>query len=226
MNRTDYQPFTTLLNGVAEYYGKTLTAFTIQLWWNALSGFDLVVVRKMLDSHVKHSRFMPAISEMLDAMRALDGRPGPEEAWAMVPKDESATAVWTDEMREAYAAASSLLAEGDSIAARMAFKESYVRAVERAREAAKPARWIATLGHDVHARERVLLDAQERGRLSAGYVAGLLPYRDAQDSLRLPAPETMKRIDGPRAMPPSIRAQLLKNAGISSEKTAASGLEK
>ena len=110
--------------------------------------------------------------------RMDDGRPGAEEAWAMLPKDEAVTAVWTEEMRDAFAIASPLLDEGDTIAARMAFKEAYLAGIQRAREGAMPPLWSATLGHDPHGRERILLDAVQRGRLATGYVAALLPYRD------------------------------------------------
>ena len=34
--------------------------------------------------------------------RLDDGRPGAEEAWAMLPKDEAASCVWTDEMCSAW----------------------------------------------------------------------------------------------------------------------------
>lgn len=109
--------------------------------------------------------------------RLDDGRPGPEEAWAMLPKDEATTAVWTEEMQSAYAVAAPLI-EDDRIAARVAFKEAYTQAVQKARDIARPVQWSATLGHDPHAREPVLIEAAQRGRLSGEYVAGLLPYRN------------------------------------------------
>jgi hypothetical protein len=59
----------------------------------------------------------------------------------------------------------------------MAFKEAYQREVQQARDAGAQVRWVATLGHDVEGRERVLQLAVEKGRLQPGYVAGLLPYR-------------------------------------------------
>jgi hypothetical protein len=48
--------------------------------------------------------------------RLDDGRPGAEEAWAMVPKDEEESAVITGEMRFAMGVALRLLADGDAIA--------------------------------------------------------------------------------------------------------------
>lgn len=110
--------------------------------------------------------------------RIDDGRPGPDEAWAMLPRTEDQTAVWTEEMRNAYGAAAPLIAEDDMQAARFAFRESYAVLVQRARSEAKPAVWTVTLGHDPHARESVIVDAVQKGRLTADYAMRLLPYRD------------------------------------------------
>jgi hypothetical protein len=110
--------------------------------------------------------------------RLDDGRPGPEEAWAMLPHDEYKTVVWTEEMSGAWGVAYPLLNEGETVAARMAFKESYNRLVTEAREKRVPAKWTASLGHDKAGREVVLLEAMQKGRLTANQVQGLLPYHE------------------------------------------------
>lgn len=110
--------------------------------------------------------------------RLDDGRPGAEEAWSMIPRDEAETVVWTDEMRAAWAVARPLLDEGDGVAARMAFLEHYRAAMLKARDEGRAVRWEPSLGRDPHGREVVLLDAAERGRLTVDHVAGLLPVRD------------------------------------------------
>jgi hypothetical protein len=111
--------------------------------------------------------------------RLDDGRPGPEEAWAMIPRDEATSVVWTEEMSQAWGVAQPLLAEGDQVAARMAFLEHYRGIVQAARDRGQPPRWTPSLGHDPAGREEVLVRAVELGRLSAAHVAGLLPHRDA-----------------------------------------------
>jgi len=110
--------------------------------------------------------------------RLDDGRPGPEEAWSMMPRDEGSSVVWTDEMCQAYGMAAPLLMESDQVAARMAFVEAYRKLVQAARDAGSPVHWTPSLGHDPHGRETVLLDAARRGRLAAEHVAKLLPMRD------------------------------------------------
>lgn len=119
--------------------------------------------------------------------RLDDGRPGPEEAWAAIPRDEYGSVVWTDEMRQAFGVALPLIEEDDLVAGRMAFLERYRALVQRARDEAVLVRWEASLGYDARARERVLLDAVQAGKLTAEHVAGLLPHHDdaAQGRLQM-----------------------------------------
>jgi hypothetical protein len=113
-----------------------------------------------------------AVMERID-----DGRPGPDEAWAiaMEAQDEAVTVVWCDEIREAFAVARPVLSDGDKTGARMAFKNAYERLVRDAKVQNKPARWSPSLGWDADHRRAVLTQAVETGKLSAQSVAGLLP---------------------------------------------------
>ncbi len=97
--------------------------------------------------------------------RIDDGRPGPEEAWAMIPRDESGSVVWTDEMAAAYGIAAPLLAQDEPIAARMAFLEHYRAAVAKARLDGVAPRWWPSYGFDPRDRERALAEAADKGRI-------------------------------------------------------------
>jgi hypothetical protein len=115
--------------------------------------------------------------------RIDDGRPGPEEAWSMIPKDEAASAFWTTEMREAYGVAHALIASGDNVQARMAFLERYRNLMQLARDGRLPVQWEFSPGTDKAGRELVLLDAKDKGRISAQAVMGLLPYHREDEGL-------------------------------------------
>lgn len=140
--------------------------------------------------------------------RLEDGRPGPEEAWAMIPRDEAASVVWTEEMRQAWSIARPLILEGDVVPARMAFLEAYRRLCLDAREAAAAVAWTPSLGWDPMGRERTLLDAVEKKRLPHAQAAALLPagaFKDASAQTQallaraaLPAPSSTE--DKPRRM--------------------------
>lgn len=108
--------------------------------------------------------------------RLDDGRPGPEQAWAALAKDEASSCFWTEEMREAAAIAQSLIGAGDTVQARMAFLEAYRVAVQRARDAGCLPMWSFSPGTDKAGREQAILDAVEKGRLSATCAQDLLPH--------------------------------------------------
>lgn len=117
--------------------------------------------------------------------RLDDGRPGVEEAWAMIPKSEGASVVWTEEMAAAFGVACPMM-DSDEIGARMAFKEAYTKALAQARDAGTPVKWTPSLGHDAGSCEGVLVEAVRKGRLAAPHVAKLLPHlNDAPEFKRL-----------------------------------------
>ncbi len=109
----------------------------------------------------------------------------------MIPKDEGGSVVWSDEMAKAFGAAAGLLAEGDKIGARMAFKETYANAVQKARDDAIPGKWTPSYGWDKSGRVAALREAQERGRL---------PHDKAVAMIEKIAPESaqLERMDSPQ----------------------------
>lgn len=129
--------------------------------------------------------FRPSRAELLATLQASDGRPGPEEAWAMIPKTDGATVVWTDEMCYASAASQPLLDDGDKVAARMAFKERYEQLVAEARAAGTPVKWSVSLGFDKSGREAPIRDAMSKGRLTAKQAETYIPLEAPREAVRL-----------------------------------------
>jgi len=129
---------------------------------------------------------------LADIIDRLPGNhPGVEEAWAMMQvamRNEWATIVWTDEMREAYSVVAPL--GDDPIAARMAFKEKYQALIGEARAAGALVRWSVSLGYDKHQRQSAIEAAVQAGRLT---------YEEGQRiCAELPAPttEAIKLLEG------------------------------
>jgi hypothetical protein len=122
--------------------------------------------------------------EILD--RLTDGRPGPQEAWAIVAPtfdNEGPTVVWTEEMAESFGVARMA---GDAVAARMAFIESYRAKCQQSRDKAITVRWTMSLGTDRYGRDGPLLEAVSKGRLPA---AAVEPHLIGES-----APQDLKRI--------------------------------
>jgi len=125
-----------------------------------------------------------AIVDRLD-----DGRPGPEEAWAILPRGEDQTAVWTTEMQQAWGVALPLM--DDRVAGRMAFIEAYRRVVMDARRRRLSPVWQVTLGRDATGREGVLQEAVRLGRLTPEAALAYLPSDG-------PVAEEVRALIGPK----------------------------
>lgn len=152
-----------------------------------------------LDRCRRELRTFPTIADILARME--DGRPGPEEAWAMIPKDEIGSVIWTDEMRQAYGIVRELLAQ-DPVAARMAFREAYLRLITEARSSARPTRWSPSFGMDPAGRAMALQLAVHARRITDAEARALLPdYADMTEPRKaLPGPADrpvdMSRLSG------------------------------
>lgn len=165
------------------------------MFFSALKEYPLDEVRAGLDAHLRDPKVgmylpMPAhVIAQIQGFVADDGRPGPEEAWATAYRtsDDAATVVWTAETAEAYGAARPLVQAGDEVAARMAFKEVYVRLVAVAREQRVPPKWSVNLGFDNDQRNAALLAHVQAGRIGTDLMLDA-PIKGF-DGLLLPAPE-------------------------------------
>lgn len=162
------------VKAMAEIYGKTMTDAAAIMFLKALSNLPEVALMSSLDRCIKELRTFPTVAEVLIRAQALDGRPGPEEAWAMLPKSEDATVVWTEEMASAYGVCCSLIGE-DDVAARMSFKEAYNERIRRARDMNIPTKWTASLGHSPNERVAVIEEAVRLGRLPVEQAKKMLP---------------------------------------------------
>jgi len=217
MRELDKAKFLKMMQATLAIYEKTATTETVGLWWNLLAGYELPDVEQAFGQYLKcaEGRFAPkpaSIIEIIDAMRP-DGRLGADEAWAMIPMDEYASAVMTQEMSEALSVARPLLESGDKIAARMAFKESYSRIVEaNKRNGIKPS-WFPSLGQGKEGRDAALAEAVRLGRLSADHAISLLPPEKIAPMLKSAGEEKMAlEYKLPSAEESFARIQAMKDA--------------
>jgi hypothetical protein len=107
--------------------------------------------------------------------RIDDGRPAPDEAWAMLPKDATGSVVWCEEMAQALRQAQGLIDAGDWMAARVVFKEGYARIAEVARGAGVAPVWTLRQGSDPDALQRALLTGIAHGRVTSRFAMALCP---------------------------------------------------
>lgn len=176
----------------AELCGRSFSPEAARVFLEDLSHYPEHQVLGALKRCRKEVRGALTVQDVVS--RLDDGRPGAEEAWAGLPMNEGATAVWTDEMAHAFGVAMPLIDAGEVVSARMAFKETYLRLVGEARDAGKPVSWVVTLGHNPAGRPGPLARAVELGRIThdeARSHCPALPAPSAQVLALLPRMEAV-----------------------------------
>lgn len=162
------------LTVTAEVLGDEARPAVLVLMVNELSSYPLASLQQALATcrrELKGRLTLAAILERID-----DGHLAPNEAWAVaLPAwDEENTVVWTEEVASAWLVARPLLEGGDRVAARLAFLEAYGRNLKAARNAKRPAAFIASLGRNAAVREAALQQAVNAGLLEREAVAQYL----------------------------------------------------
>jgi hypothetical protein len=193
MQPNDFDAFAQPLDDAYDLIGvganKVISGGAKSMFFAALAPYSLATVRAALGAHCVdkvRGRFTlkPAdIIEQIEASALNDGRPGAEEAWAIAlrSQDEADTVVWTWECAEAYALAKPVMALGDEVGARMAFKEAYTRLVAAARAERRPAAWSASIGWDAGRRDAELRRAAVTGLLPVPAATALLSGPSAEE---------------------------------------------
>lgn len=177
MNQNDYKAFSEAWTTAHEIMpaGKVLSPNAMKLCIKALEQYPIEHLLLAIEHHVKTAPFAPAPKDIIDLLEMKQKRLTADEAWAMMPRNEFETVVWTDEMAAAYDIAYDLIVDGDRIAARMAFKSAYERLCDESNVMGKPVRWKVAIGYDKAQIEPVLQKAVELGRISHESVQQYLP---------------------------------------------------
>lgn len=208
MLERDFESFSSMLDDLAAFYpqAKDPTPGQKAIFFRALSDYTIAQVRSGFDAHLRDAvrgRFFPLPADVIaqiDGTAKADGRPGPEEAWAIAIQaaDEGATIFWTNEIAVAWGIAFPVFQRGDEVGARMAFKDAYTRVVAKARGEGAAVAWVPSIGEDPARRDEAL---------ARGHSAGLLA---APERLReLPSPHHALSATNNR-MPENVRIRLSK----------------
>lgn len=172
MKPSEDQKLLEVVKATGEIYGKQVSLAAALMFLADLDGYSSEAIKTALAKCRKELKTFPTVSDVI--ARIDDGRPGVEEAWAMIPKDEYSSVVWTSEMAEAFGVCRTILEE-DMIAARMAFKEAYLRLMADARAAGRRTEWSPSLGFEKSGRVAAISEAVQKGRLTHEAATALLP---------------------------------------------------
>lgn len=172
MNQADYKTFIEAWKRANEVLpgGKVLSTPAMQFVIEALNEYQLDTLLAAIKKHVQTARFAPTPADIIELIASHSGAKhiNADEAWTIALKsfDEFETVVWTREIAEARAIAGPLYASGDTIAARMAFREAYNRIIKTAGEP----KWFVNAGFDAARRADAVKEAILLKRLPANYV--------------------------------------------------------
>lgn len=181
MQKSDFNAFHAILSDCLSVWSGPPNATIAAIWFRSLSEYSLKTLSAAFSSHMRdpaNGKFEPKpghIVEQIERLAKLDGRPGPEEAWAisLAARSEDDTVVWTNECVQAWFAAKPVMDMGDEVGARMAFRETYARLVAEARARLEPVSWEVSEGFDKDRRRAAVSEAIEAGRIPAGKYAAI-----------------------------------------------------
>lgn len=148
----------------AETLGQTISGNAAQMMAEDLAEYAPADVKAALQACRRELTGKLTLAAILQRVQAADGRPDPNEAWALAlaASDEFDSVVLTDEIQLALGAARAILDAGDKVGARMSFLSAYQRLVDTARRENRPVKWSLSPGFD---QQRRLIAVQEAGRL-------------------------------------------------------------
>ncbi|MFG3451188.1 hypothetical protein [Stutzerimonas stutzeri] len=194
----------------AETLGQTISPGAAKMIAEDLADYPAEDIRAALQACRRELTGKLTLAAILQRVQAADGRPEPNEAWALAlaASDEFDSVVLTDEIQLALGAARAILDAGDKVGARMSFLSAYQRQVDTARREGKPVRWKLSPGFDQQRRLMAVEEAGRLGRLPAPvvqeYRAQLTHEPVTQDGAAIAG-----LITGHVAMPtPEVRAKL------------------
>ncbi|MBD9671597.1 hypothetical protein IB275_13525 [Pseudomonas sp. PDM21] len=160
----------------AETLGQTISSSAAEMMAHDLAEFPAEGIANALRACRRELTGKLTLASILQRIHAADGRPEPNEAWAIALEsfDEASTVLMTPEIQQAAAAALPIFQAKDKVGARMAFIEAYAKLTTAARQLSQPAKWVISLGHDQQCRVTAIRDAERLGRLPAPEAALLL----------------------------------------------------
>lgn len=186
---TDFKEFMDIWTAANDVYGSSQSDAAIALSFSVLRKYDLLDIKKSISAYLsdpENGRFAPKpanIIKQLNEKVHADGRLPADEAWALAVTsfDESQTVVMSEDIARALEMSAPIYHDGDKVGARMAFRASYERLIQEARDKGELNKWFASLGHNPQNRQLALDEAVKKGRLTSSHVKSLLPAPMTQE---------------------------------------------
>lgn len=159
--------------------GQELPAVVIPTVVKALEVYSTEAILEAIEAVVLAGTGRMTLGVLVERLNAADGRPSPEEAWAIAVSthgNEAITVTWTAETAQAWAeVGQSLMDSGDRFNASRGFISKYTELVQAARRNRIPVQWIICQGWDKELRHQAIQQAVAAGRITRQYAAMIHP---------------------------------------------------
>lgn len=185
MQRSETETLFQALGATAEVMGTEIKPAALMLMVDDLSDYPLDSVMAALKRCRREMSGRLTLAAIIERVHSADGFAGAEEAWALMSRSEDDTVIITEQMGQAMQVARPLLNEGDSMAARMAFRETYTRIINEAREKRIKPNWFVSLGHDKLGRAQPVADAIRDGKIGIDHAISLMGPDEKAEVLQL-----------------------------------------
>lgn len=185
MHTSEIEVLMSSIGATAEIMGTKLQPAAITLMVEDLSEYPCSSVLAALKRCRREMSGRLTLAAIIERINSADGFPGADEAWSLASRGEGDTVIINEQIGEAMQIAAPLLKDGDSIAARMAFREAYTRIVADARANHIKPKWFVSLGHDKQGRSQPIADAVRAGKLELNHALGLLSPDEKIELLKL-----------------------------------------
>ena len=171
----------------AEIMGREISPASAMMMARDLEQYPIDVTITALANLRRDAKARFSVGAIIEQIEKLnpDGRPTPDEAWAMMPRSESESVVMSEEMGEAMGYAQPLLDCRDQVGARRAFLDAYSRIVEKNKLAGIKPKWFPSLGDDPGGRMPAIAEAVRLGRISTQHGINLTAPEKVPAMLRL-----------------------------------------
>ena len=171
----------------AEIMGREISPASAVMMAKDLAQYPIDVTITALTNLRRDAKARFSLGAIIEQIEKLnpDGRPTPDEAWAMMPRSESESVVMSEEMGEAMGYAQPLLDCRDQVGARRAFLDAYSRIVEKNKLAGIKPKWFPSLGDDPGGRMPAIAEAVRLGRISTQHGINLTAPEKVPAMLRL-----------------------------------------
>src|SRR5687768_15385685 len=185
MHQSEMEKLISAITATAEVMGTKMQPAALMMMTDDLSEYPLSSVMEALKRCRREMSGRLTLAAIIERVQAADGIPSADEAWALASRGEDDTVVITEQIAQAMQIVRPLLNDGDSMAARMAFRDSYTRLVNEARAQHIKPKWFASLGHEKSGRVQPIADAIRSGKLGLEYSLGLLSPDGKVELLKL-----------------------------------------